>query len=124
MWWFLAIDSFFSNNCSCATRALWLNNCSGTWSVHLGGRYEAAASRPAECKYSLVPVLPGAELTAWADYAGIVRRGFLLEWTVPGDCAACTATGGRCRFEAGANAFGCLCTGGRMHPATCGELLV
>ncbi|XP_073365957.1 LEAF RUST 10 DISEASE-RESISTANCEUS RECEPTOR-LIKE PROTEIN KINASE-like 2.5 isoform X3 [Aegilops tauschii subsp. strangulata] len=121
MWWFLAIDSFFSNNCSCATRALWLNNCSGTWSVHLGGRYEAAASRPAECKYSLVPVLPGAELTAWADYAGIVRRGFLLEWTVPGDCAACTATGGRCRFEAGANAFGCLCTGGRMHPATCGS---
>jgi hypothetical protein len=71
-----------------------------------------------------VPVLPGSELRAWSDYAGIVRRGFLLEWTVPGDCAACNATGGDCRYEAGANAFGCLCPGGRLQPATCGELLL
>jgi hypothetical protein len=103
----------------------------GAWSVHSGRRFEpgdgglAPAAPPAEapagCKYSVVPVLPGSELRAWSDYAGIVRRGFLLEWTVPGDCAACNATGGGCRYEAGANAFGCLCLGGRLQPATCGE---
>ncbi|KAM3197992.1 hypothetical protein ACQJBY_073217 [Aegilops geniculata] len=122
-------ELFFCNNCSRAlpppAGALWLpNNCSGTtdaWSVHIGRRYETRPAGPAECKYSVVPVLPGSELRAWGDYAGIVRRGFLLEWTVPGDCAACTATGGGCRYEAGANAFGCLCPGGRMHPATCGD---
>ncbi|XBI24085.1 hypothetical protein VPH35_049215 [Triticum aestivum] len=123
-------ELFFCNNCSRAppppAGSLWLpNNCSGTvtgtWSVHIGRRYEARPAGPAECMYSVVPVLPGSELRAWDDYAGIVRRGFLLEWTVPGDCAACTATGGGCRYEDGANAFGCLCPGGRIDPATCGD---
>ncbi|KAF7020490.1 hypothetical protein CFC21_033582 [Triticum aestivum] len=122
-------ELFFCNNCSRAppppAGSLWLNSCSGTvtdaWSVHIGRRYEARPAGPAECKYSVVPVLPRSELRAWGDYAGIVERGFLLEWTVPGDCAACSETGGGCRYEAGANAFGCLCHGGRMHPATCGD---
>ncbi|KAF7027384.1 hypothetical protein CFC21_039429 [Triticum aestivum] len=121
-------ELFFSNNCSRAppspAGALWLN-CSGaitgTWSVHLGRRYAAG---PAECQYSAMPVLPGLELRSWDDYTAIVRRGFLLDWMVPGDCAACKATGGQCRFEAGTNVFGCLCPGGDMQLAKCGELLV
>uniref|UniRef100_A0A0D3HIM7 Wall-associated receptor kinase C-terminal domain-containing protein n=1 Tax=Oryza barthii TaxID=65489 RepID=A0A0D3HIM7_9ORYZ len=72
--------------------------------------------------YSVVPVLPWSELRSARDYAGLVRRGFLLEWTaVPGDCAACNASGGECRYDAGAMAFGCFCPGGRLQPATCGE---
>ncbi|KAI5004376.1 hypothetical protein ZWY2020_031619 [Hordeum vulgare] len=123
-------ELFFCNNCSRAppppAGALWLpSNCSGTvtgaWTIHIARRYDARPAGPAECKYSVVPVLPGSELRSVGDYAGIVRRGFLLEWTVPGDCAACGLTGGACRYEAGANAFGCLCPGGRMHPATCGD---
>ncbi|MBC2899300.1 hypothetical protein CFC21_112153 [Triticum aestivum] len=88
-------ELFFCNNCSRAppppVGALWLpNNCSSTtdaWSVHIGRRYETRPVGPAECKYSVVPVLPGSELRAWDNYVGIVGRGFLLEWTVPGDCA-------------------------------------
>ncbi|TVU22059.1 hypothetical protein EJB05_31735, partial [Eragrostis curvula] len=80
---------------------------------------------PAGCNYSVVPVLPGSEMRTLGDYAGLVRRGFLLEWTVPGDCAACNTSGGQCRFDAGVNAFRCLCPDGRLRPATCprGELI-
>ncbi|KAM0870251.1 hypothetical protein ACQ4PT_040127 [Festuca glaucescens] len=104
----------------------------GAWSVYAGQRYDpgdgslapaAPPVEPAGCNFTVVPVMPGSELRTWDDYAGIVGRGFLLEWTVPGDCAACNGTGGRCLYEAGANAFGCLCPGGRVQPATCGELL-
>uniref|UniRef100_A0ACD5VDF2 Uncharacterized protein n=1 Tax=Avena sativa TaxID=4498 RepID=A0ACD5VDF2_AVESA len=127
-------ELFFCANCSRAppqpAGALTLD-CpgAGAWSVHAGQRYQPRDGgepvvQSAGCRYSVVPVLPGSELRTWDDYAGIVRRGFLLEWTVPGDCAACNATGGRCRYEAGANAFGCICPGGRVQPATCGELLL
>uniref|UniRef100_A0A0E0BWU6 Wall-associated receptor kinase galacturonan-binding domain-containing protein n=1 Tax=Oryza meridionalis TaxID=40149 RepID=A0A0E0BWU6_9ORYZ len=72
------------------------------------------------CQYSVVPVLPWSELRSARDYAGLVRRGFLLEWAaVPGDCAACNASGGECRYDAGAMAFGCFCPSGRLQPATC-----
>ncbi|KAL5228019.1 hypothetical protein ABZP36_016284 [Zizania latifolia] len=98
----------------------------GAWFMSLNRSYDPSGpAPPAEtvgCRYSVVPVLPWTELSAVGDYAGLVRRGFLLEWTVPGDCAACNASGGQCRYEAGAKAFRCFCPGGRLQPATCGEL--
>ncbi|KAL6627483.1 hypothetical protein ACP70R_031209 [Stipagrostis hirtigluma subsp. patula] len=96
---------------------------SGAWYVNLTRKYEpegaAALASATGFHYSVVPVLPGSELRALGDYAGLVRRGFLLEWTVPGDCAACNATEGECRYESRLNAFRCLCPDGRLHPATC-----
>ncbi|XP_051221045.1 LEAF RUST 10 DISEASE-RESISTANCEUS RECEPTOR-LIKE PROTEIN KINASE-like 1.2 [Lolium perenne] len=130
-------ELFFRANCTRAppppAEALRLD-CpgAGTWSVYAGRRYQpgdggiapaappAPPAEPAGCSHTVVPVLPGSELRTWDDYPGIVGRGFMLEWTVPGDCAACNATGGRCRYEDGANAFGCLCPGGSVQPATCG----
>ena len=62
---------------------------------------------------------------ALGDYERLVRRGFLLEWTLPGDCAACDASGGQCRHDADVNAFRCLCPDGSTQPAMCprGELV-
>ncbi|KAL6848220.1 hypothetical protein ACP4OV_022348 [Aristida adscensionis] len=96
---------------------------SGAWHVSLGRAYDPEAAGVEEaaagCHFSVVPVLPGSEMRALGDYAGLVRRGFLLEWAVPGDCPACSATGGECRYDAGVNAFRCLCPDGRLRPATC-----
>ncbi|KAM0914818.1 hypothetical protein ACQ4PT_011248 [Festuca glaucescens] len=69
---------FFRANCSWAlpppTGALPLD-C-------LGAALTGQTTETTGCKYSVVPVLPGPELRTWDDYAGIVRCGFLLEWTV------------------------------------------
>ncbi|WVZ72156.1 hypothetical protein U9M48_020663 [Paspalum notatum var. saurae] len=97
--------------------------------MYLGRRsYEPGAPLPgttaaptAGCQFSAVPVLPESpELKALGDYESLMRRGFLMQWTVPGDCAACNASGGQCRFDTGAmNAFRCYCPDGRRLPATC-----
>ncbi|CAL4958007.1 unnamed protein product [Urochloa decumbens] len=120
-------ELFLCGNCARRPPAEWLPmNCTGSggapWFVYLshdepGGADQEIAS--AECQYSAVPVMPGSELRAPGDYAGLVRRRFLLEWKVPGDCAACDASGGQCRFDAGENAFRCLCPDGSSQPATC-----
>ncbi|CAL4965079.1 unnamed protein product [Urochloa decumbens] len=127
-------ELFLCGNCARRLPAEWLPmNCSmgsgagaggAQWFLYLshdepgGGAYQEIAA--AGCQYSAVPVMPGSELRAPGDYAGLVRRGFLLEWKVPGDCAACEASGGgQCRFDAGENAFRCLCPDGSNQPATC-----
>ncbi|GJN05881.1 hypothetical protein PR202_ga23551 [Eleusine coracana subsp. coracana] len=94
---------------------------SGAWNVYMGRRYESGGPfvqgmAPAGCQYSVVPMMPGSELGKLDDYPGLVRRGFFLEWTVAGDCAACNKSGGQCRYDAG---FKCLCPDGRLHSATC-----
>lgn len=113
-------------------------NCTSTgtgttsWLVYLSRTsYETGAPvrdmASTGCQYSAVPVLHGSpELRAPGDYERLVRRGFLMEWTVAGDCAACSASGGQCRHDAGADEFRCLCPDARMRPATCtrGELLI
>ncbi|EEC69891.1 hypothetical protein OsI_00291 [Oryza sativa Indica Group] len=122
----------FSANCSRTppTGSLPVNctgfSGGGEWFLSLNRMYDPGGPKRAVdtvgCQYSVVPVLPWSELRSARDYAGLVRRGFLLEWTaVPGDCAACNASGGECRYDAGAMAFGCSCPGGRLQPATCGE---
>uniref|UniRef100_J3KW74 Wall-associated receptor kinase galacturonan-binding domain-containing protein n=1 Tax=Oryza brachyantha TaxID=4533 RepID=J3KW74_ORYBR len=99
----------------------------GEWFLSLNPMYDPGGPALAEetmgCRYSVVPVMPGSELRSVRDYAGLVRRGFLLEWTVPGDCDACSASGGQCRYDVGAMAFRCFCPGGRLQPATCGEFV-
>ncbi|KAJ1282721.1 hypothetical protein BS78_03G072900 [Paspalum vaginatum] len=104
---------------------------SGAWFMYLGRRSYEPGAPPLPgttgCRFSIVPVLPESpELKALSDYETLVKRGFLVEWTVPGDCAACNASGGQCRFDADVNAFRCHCPDGRRQPATCapGELLI
>jgi hypothetical protein len=125
-------ELFLCGNCSRRPPAEWLQmNCTGyagaPWFVYMSrepGEADQEISS-AGCQYTAMPVMPGSELRAAGDYAGLVRRGFLLEWKVPGDCAECGASGGQCRFDADENAFWCLCPDGTKRPATCarGELL-
>ncbi|KAK8452318.1 hypothetical protein SEVIR_5G091950v4 [Setaria viridis] len=126
-------ELFLCGNCSRRPPAEWLPmNCAGSagapWFVYMShepGEADQEISS-AGCHCTAMPVMPGSELRAPGDYAGLVRRGFLLEWKVPGDCAACDASGGECRFDADKNAFRCLCPDGSRRPATCarGELLI
>uniref|UniRef100_A0A0D9Y2X5 Wall-associated receptor kinase galacturonan-binding domain-containing protein n=1 Tax=Oryza glumipatula TaxID=40148 RepID=A0A0D9Y2X5_9ORYZ len=120
----------FSANCSRTppTGSLPVNctgfSGGGEWFLSLDRMYDPGGPKRAVdtvgCQYSVVPVLPWSELRSARDYAGL--GGFLLEWTsVPGDCAACNGSGGECRYDAGAMAFGCFCPGGRLQPATCGR---
>ncbi|CAO2204773.1 unnamed protein product [Urochloa humidicola] len=127
-------ELYLCGNCARRLPAEWLPmNCStgsgagAPWFVYLShhdepGRGADQEIAAAGCQYSAVPVMPGSELRAPGDYGRLVRRGFLLEWKVPGDCAACEAEasgGGQCRFDAGENAFRCLCPDGSSQPATC-----
>ncbi|KAG2587136.1 hypothetical protein PVAP13_5NG105843 [Panicum virgatum] len=80
-------------------------NCPGLdqWPVYLSrklrdrGAVQVAASTG--CQYLAVPVMLGSDELALGDYERLVRRGFLLDWAVPGDCAAYDASGGPCRHE-------------------------
>ncbi|XBI61393.1 hypothetical protein VPH35_042199 [Triticum aestivum] len=94
--------------------------------AHLGGSYErdTPPEIPAgNCTYTYLPVL-GAEASAStaANYTRLLKAGFLLDWagTGIGDCPACVATGGQCRYSNANAAFGCLCLGdGKLRGPTC-----
>ncbi|CAM0879003.1 unnamed protein product [Alopecurus aequalis] len=84
------------------------------------------------CTYAYLPVLGSvAETATAADYGRMLKAGFLLEWGVAGgigDCDACAASGGECRYSNASAGFACLCpgAGGRMllRGSTCaGEYL-
>jgi hypothetical protein len=74
------------------------------------------------CKYSYMPVLgsEAAVMTA-ANYSRLLKDGFVLDWEVAGvgDCQACNASGGQCRYDSVAAVFWCLCPGGRRAGPTC-----
>ncbi|KAG2587114.1 hypothetical protein PVAP13_5NG103300 [Panicum virgatum] len=101
--------------------------CPGTRAlVRLDPRYNTSAARAVagDCEYSVVPVLgsPGASA---GDYPELLRGGYQLEWRASaGDCAACNASGGRCGFDAEADAFACLCSDGSSRPARCVSLSI
>ncbi|KQK02581.1 hypothetical protein BRADI_2g02470v3 [Brachypodium distachyon] len=63
---------------------------------------------PGNCSFVTVPVRRGGreEEKAW-DYERLIRRGFVAEWQILGDCEACSRGGGECRFEDGS--FRCAC---------------
>jgi len=94
------------------------STCDAPIYAYLGGAYywdRPPAIATGRCALSYIPVLgqEAATMTA-ANYSRLLRDGFVLEWEAAGvgDCAACRAGGGRCRYD---NALRCLCPAG----ATC-----
>lgn len=102
-------------------------NCSATSSgmyAYLGGRYGTAQppANEGSCEISMFPVI-ASEATTAENYRRLIKGGFLLEWEPVGDCKACTASGGRCRYDSSTAAFVCLCSDGGLRASTCGNLL-
>nr|CAB3476371.1 unnamed protein product [Digitaria exilis] len=94
------------------------SNCSAPIYAYLAGAYDVEGSPPIETD--------GCTYTEAANYSRLLKAGFLLEWEKAGigDCAACNATGGQCRYDSFATAFWCLCRdGGRAESACPGESL-
>ncbi|KAL6847872.1 hypothetical protein ACP4OV_022000 [Aristida adscensionis] len=96
--------------------------CPGTQAVvRLDASYNTTEAKAVAggCEYSVVPVLrsPGAGA---GDYPRLLRGGYLLEWRASaGDCTACNASGGRCGYDADAEAFACVCPDGSSRAARC-----
>ncbi|CAO2198868.1 unnamed protein product [Urochloa humidicola] len=85
------------------------SNCGAPIYAYLGGAYywdRPPAIATGRCKYSYIPVL-GRE--AAANYSRLLKDGFVLEWETAGigDCKACNASGGQCRYDNAAAAFRC-----------------
>ncbi|XP_048548254.1 uncharacterized protein LOC125527782, partial [Triticum urartu] len=103
-------------NCSPNTRGMY---------VYLGGNYGMGQppANEGSSETAIFPVLGAAPagMTA-ANYRQLIKGGFLLEWEPVGDCNACKASGGRCRYDANTSAFTCLCSDVSMHQSTCGKL--
>ncbi|KAG8053520.1 hypothetical protein GUJ93_ZPchr0001g30720 [Zizania palustris] len=95
--------------------------------AHLGGSYDRENPQQiptGSCTYSYQPVLgtaAPATLTATTNYSRLFREGFLLEWQENGfgDCAACNASGGQCRYNNDTASFACLCSDGKLRRSTC-----
>ncbi|XP_062194281.1 LEAF RUST 10 DISEASE-RESISTANCE LOCUS RECEPTOR-LIKE PROTEIN KINASE-like 2.1 [Phragmites australis] len=102
------------------------SNCSTPIFAYLGGSYywgSPPAIATGRCTYTYMPVLgPEAPVMMSAnDYTWLLKGGFVLEWEAAtiGDCAACIATGGQCRYDNAAAAFACLCRDGSLRRSTC-----
>ena len=102
-------------------------NCSSTPSyAYLGGDYywdrPPAPIATWRCQNAYMPVLgsEAAVMTA-ANYSRLLKDGFVLDWEVAGvgDCQACNASGGQCRYDSAATEFWCLCPDGRRAGSTC-----
>uniref|UniRef100_A0A3B6E9G3 non-specific serine/threonine protein kinase n=1 Tax=Triticum aestivum TaxID=4565 RepID=A0A3B6E9G3_WHEAT len=94
----------------------------------LGGVYDrdTMPTIPASCTYSYLPALASevaaTPATTAADYTRLLKAGFQLQWAGIGfgDCVACGASGGQCRYSNATAAFGCLCPGeGELRGSTC-----
>jgi hypothetical protein len=123
---------YFLYNCSGTSPAIgseYVNttsNCSAPIYAYLGETY--SWGKPPEitvgqCSYSYIPVMEweGATMTA-ANYSRLLKDGFVMEWEAAGigDCTACNASGGQCRYDNAAAAFSCLCPDGmRTAGPTC-----
>ncbi|CAO2198882.1 unnamed protein product [Urochloa humidicola] len=108
------------------------SNCGAPIYAYLGGAYywdRPPAISMGGCTYTYIPVLgqEAAVMTA-ANYSRLLKEGFVLEWEAAaiGDCQACDASGGQCRYDNAAAAFRCLCSGaggGRTGSTCAGESL-
>lgn len=108
-----------------------VTNCSSNSNrtfAYLGGRYGSTSKPPAydaRCELAVFLVLASlADGATSASYRRLIRGGFRLEWEPVGDCDACRASGGRCRYDATTSAFACLCSDGSLSASTCGELRI
>uniref|UniRef100_A0A453DUS5 Protein kinase domain-containing protein n=2 Tax=Aegilops tauschii subsp. strangulata TaxID=200361 RepID=A0A453DUS5_AEGTS len=96
--------------------------CADESFYRLGGVYgdhQREQSRlPPSCRVAVVPVLGFAD---GSTYVPIMRKGFLLEWTVAsGDCSKCVASGGRCSYGNDGTGFSCHCSDG-VRRIECGS---
>ncbi|KAJ1282717.1 hypothetical protein BS78_03G072500 [Paspalum vaginatum] len=116
-------------NCSGAQPPLGavpVTNCGGSNSsrtfAYLGGGYGTGQppANQGRCDLAVFPVLGSeADGATSASYRRLIRAGFRLEWEPVGDCDACTASGGRCRYDASTSAFECLCSDGSSQMSKC-----
>ncbi|CAO2160971.1 unnamed protein product [Urochloa humidicola] len=88
------------------------SNCGAPIYAYLGGAYywdRPPAIATGGCKYSYIPVLGSEAAAARANYSRLLKDGFVLEWEDAGvgDCKACNASGGQCRYDNAAAAFRC-----------------
>nr|XP_034594440.1 LEAF RUST 10 DISEASE-RESISTANCE LOCUS RECEPTOR-LIKE PROTEIN KINASE-like 2.1 isoform X1 [Setaria viridis]TKW13327.1 hypothetical protein SEVIR_5G092900v2 [Setaria viridis] len=95
------------------------SSCRAPIYAYLGGAYywdKPPAIATDGCTYTYFPVLGReAETMTAANYSQLLKDGFVLEWEAAGigDCAACNARGGKCRYDKATAAFRCLCPDGR-----------
>uniref|UniRef100_A0A0E0BWU5 Protein kinase domain-containing protein n=1 Tax=Oryza meridionalis TaxID=40149 RepID=A0A0E0BWU5_9ORYZ len=103
-------------------------SCSKPIYAYLGGSYDRdkpPAIKAGNCTYSYLPVLwpeSPVNLTAGTNYSPLFKKGFVLEWQKNGfgDCDACNASGGQCRYiNDSAAAFACLCSDGELRGTIC-----
>uniref|UniRef100_J3KW73 Wall-associated receptor kinase galacturonan-binding domain-containing protein n=1 Tax=Oryza brachyantha TaxID=4533 RepID=J3KW73_ORYBR len=95
--------------------------------AYLGGSYDRdkpPAIQAGNCTYSYLPVLGSeapANLTPATNYSMLFKDGFVLEWPKNGfgDCDACNASGGQCRYNNDSAAFACLCADGKTRGPKC-----
>ncbi|KAF7027397.1 hypothetical protein CFC21_039444 [Triticum aestivum] len=86
--------------------------------AYLGGTYDRDIPPKiptGDCTYTYFPVLgTEAAVSTAADYNRLLLAGFLLDWagTGVGDCPACVASGGQCRYNTSTAEFACLCPDG------------
>ncbi|GJN05866.1 hypothetical protein PR202_ga23535 [Eleusine coracana subsp. coracana] len=113
----------FLFNCTSTPPPGFVNvTCPGTNGVvRLDPVYNATAGRALAggCDHAVVPVVgfPGA---GPGDYPRLLREGYLLQWRASaGNCSACRDSGGRCGYDADADAFACVCDDGSSTPARC-----
>ncbi|KAM3346353.1 hypothetical protein ACQJBY_020745 [Aegilops geniculata] len=104
--------------------------CSRPIVAYLGGSFvrdTPPAIPTGNCTYTYLPVLGSeAAVSTAADYTRLLKAGFLLDWAGAGigigDCPACVASGGQCRYRSATAALACLCPGGKLRgPACAGE---
>ncbi|KAM7528479.1 hypothetical protein LguiB_031889 [Lonicera macranthoides] len=61
-----------------------------------------------ECRENVVAPVELYDGDGVDDYGGLMRRGFVLNWTAS-DCSVCEESGGRCGFDYAAYRFICFC---------------
>ncbi|XBI24086.1 hypothetical protein VPH35_049216 [Triticum aestivum] len=101
--------------------------CSRPIVAYLGGSFvrdTPPAIPTGNCTYTYLPVLGSeAAVSTAADYTRLLKAGFLLDWAGAGigigDCPACAASGGQCRYRGATAALACLCPGGKLRGPTC-----
>ncbi|VAH71643.1 unnamed protein product [Triticum turgidum subsp. durum] len=101
--------------------------CSRPIVAYLGGSFvrdTPPAIPTGNCTYTYLPVLGSeAGVSTAADYTRLLQAGFLLDWAGAGigigDCPACAASGGQCRYRGATAALACLCPGGKLRGPTC-----
>jgi hypothetical protein len=97
--------------------------CSRLIYAYLAGSYNQdtpPAISLGSCTYAYLPVL-GSQAETAADYPRMLRAGFLMDWAGLGigDCDACAASGGQCRYSNASAGLACLCPSNKKNGSTC-----